>query len=191
MGNYLCCCFKASTSPPPSQSQSHSQKTNLVALKHSMNIEKIPLFSLKGKSFIAIPCNIYDGDTLSMVFYLDNRTLVKYRCRCLGYDSPEMKPALKNPNREAEKIAAVNAKNRFIELLHKNADGTVRIECHEFDKYGRLLVEIYNEIDTMSVNKIMIAEGHGYPYEGGTKQAFVGSDSSDKSDEMMVLVDVD
>ncbi len=180
MGANLCKCFFR-----PVSTLSSDTTDKLIALKKNVHVDKIPLFSLKGQSFLALPSNVYDGDTLSMVFFLSPTTMVKYRCRCLGYDSPEMKPALKNPNRDAEKIAAVQARNRFIELLQRHPHGLVRIECHEFDKYGRLLVEIHNEIDPISINKIMIAEGHGYPYEGRTKQAFV------ETDETLVMVDVD
>jgi endonuclease YncB( thermonuclease family) len=126
-------------------------------------------FSFIGESFIGIPVNIYDGDTLSIIF-VHNRKPVKYRCRALGYDSPEMKPLLSNVNREAEKVLAHKAKDRFIELLTKHSSKNIFIKCHEFDKYGRLLVEIWNNTDKESINTIMVNEGYGKPYTGGTKE---------------------
>ena len=126
-------------------------------------------FSFIGQSFVGIPANIYDGDTLSIIFVY-NGNPVKYRCRALGYDSPEMKPSLSNPNRIEEKELANAAKDRFIELLTKHADKNIFIKCHEFDKYGRLLVEIWNNVDKDSINTMMINEGHGKPYQGGTKE---------------------
>ena len=125
-------------------------------------------FSFVGKTFFAKPCNIYDGDTFSIIF-LHNNNVIKYRCRCLGYDSPEMKPSLSNPNRDKEKALAVRAKNRMTELLTKHEYGLVFVECFEFDKYGRILVRVYNMIDTKSINEIMIEEGHGKIYDGGKK----------------------
>jgi endonuclease YncB( thermonuclease family) len=125
-------------------------------------------FSFVGKTFYARACNIYDGDTFSIIF-LHNNTVIKYRCRCLGYDSPEMKPSLSNQNREKEKALAVIAKNRMTELLTKHESGLVFVECFEFDKYGRILVRVYNMIDTKSINEIMIEEGHGKIYDGGKK----------------------
>ena len=125
-------------------------------------------FSFVGKTFFAKPCNIYDGDTFSIIF-LHNNNVIKYRCRCIDYDSPEMKPSLSNPNREKEKALAVNAKNRFTELLTKHESGLVFVECFEFDKYGRILVQVYNMIDTKSINEIMVEEGHGKVYDGGKK----------------------
>ena len=125
-------------------------------------------FSFVGKTFFARPINIYDGDTFSIIF-LHNNNVIKYRCRCIDYDSPEMKPSLSNPNRDKEKALAVNAKNRFTELLTKHESGLVFVECFEFDKYGRILVRVYNMIDTKSINEIMVEEGHGKIYDGGKK----------------------
>ena len=130
--------------------------------------DKCDYFSFIGKTFYARACNIYDGDTFSIIF-LHNNEVIKYRCRCLGYDSPEMKPSLSNPNRDKEKELALNAKNRFTELLTKHESGLVFVECFEFDKYGRILVRVYNMIDTKSINEIMIEEGHGKNYDGGKK----------------------
>lgn len=141
-------------------------------LKKLENIDKtIPYFSFKGKKLKCRFCNIYDGDTFTIVFLYRNE-IIKYRCRCLGYDTPEMKPSLKAPNREKEIEAAKKAKARFIELLEKGKDGIIEVECFEFDKYGRILVNVYNGIDNNSLNNIMIKEGHGITYDGGTKEKF-------------------
>ena len=46
-----------------------------------------------------------------------------------------------------------------------NKDQLVYVKCFEFDKYGRLLADIFiNQDDTESVNKMMINNGHGYAY---------------------------
>ena len=95
--------------------------------------------------------------------------LIKYKCRCMGYDSAEMKPLLSNTNRIHEKELANKAKDRLTELLYKHSTKLIKIECLEFDKYGRLLINIWNMVDDKSINTIMIEEGHGKPYEGGTK----------------------
>lgn len=137
----------------------------------NVNEKDVKYFSFEGKRFTVKPCNIYDGDTFSIIF-LYNGILMKYRCRCLGYDTPEMKPSLKNPNREKEKEMAKKAKERFIELLGKGKDGLVEVECFEFDKYGRILVKVYNKVDDKSLNDIMIEEGHGLAYDGGKKESF-------------------
>ena len=145
------------------------KKSDVYILKQIVEPEHMQCFSFIGQSFVGIPVNIYDGDTLSIIFVY-NGIPVKYRCRALGYDSPEMKPLLSNPNRIKEKDLAHAAKERFIELLTKHPEKNIFIKCHEFDKYGRLLVEIWNNVNKDSINNIMINEGHGKVYDGGTKQ---------------------
>jgi endonuclease YncB( thermonuclease family) len=143
---------------------------NKIDLK-SVNEKDVKYFSFSGKRLIVKPCNIYDGDTFSILFEWKGE-IIKYRCRCLGYDTPEMKPSLKDPNREKEKEKAKEAKRRFEELLAKGKDGFVEVECSDFDKYGRILVTVYNGIDHKSINDIMIQEGHGLVYDGGKKNKF-------------------
>jgi len=143
--------------------------TDQSLLKNVIEPENMACFSFKGQSFIGIPTNVYDGDTLSIIFVYDGKP-IKYRCRALGYDSPEMKPLLSNPNREQEKLLASAAKDRFTQLLTKHPEKNIRITCHEFDKYGRLLVEIWNNVDILSINTIMVNEGHGKTYDGGKKE---------------------
>jgi len=140
-----------------------------IALIQNINPDDVPYFTFDKKIFYAHPCNIYDGDTFTIVFILNNFTF-KYKCRCLGYDSPEMKPLLSNPNRDHEKELALKAKKRLEELLTANSSGLVQVTCGPFDKYGRILVTINNGIDAESINDIMIKEGHGKPYNGGTKE---------------------
>ena len=128
----------------------------------------VPYFNFKNKSFIAKPCHIYDGDTFSVIFDYHGE-LIKYRCRCYGYDTPEMRPLLKNPNRDHEKKLAYAAKARIIELLEAHPSKLIRIECLDFDKYGRLLIKAFNNVNEKSINEIMVEEGHGKWYDGGTK----------------------
>lgn len=141
-------------------------------LKSIKNKDEMKCFSFKGQTFLGVPTNVYDGDTLSIIF-IYNGQQIKYRCRCLGYDSPEMKPSLQNPNRENEKVLAIAAKNRFTKLLKKSPDGIIRFECFDFDKYGRLLVKIWNQVDEKCINDIMIEEGHGKTYDGCKKESWI------------------
>jgi endonuclease YncB( thermonuclease family) len=136
-------------------------------LRH-LNTDDIKYFSFQGLTFDAKACNIYDGDTFSAVFVFRGEP-IKYRCRCMGYDSPEMKPPLSKPNRDEEMKHAKIAKARFTELLQKSPDGLIKLECLAFEKYGRILVNVYNNVDHDSLNTIMVREGHGKAYDGGHK----------------------
>ena len=67
------------------------------------------------------------------------------------------------------RAAAHKAKERFTELLQRGTDGLVEIHCGAFDKYGRILVTVYNESEAISINSTMLTEGHGKVYLGGHK----------------------
>lgn len=176
----LCCCIN-NRSMNTDDNKYNTNSTNNTSnddpkllefynkLKTINNPKDIDYFSFKGQIFYAKHCNIYDGDTFSIIFEY-NGEFIKYKCRCMGYDSPEIKPSLNNPNREYEKEIANKAKNRLEELLNKHETKLVKIECLDFDKYGRLLVYAWNMVDKTSINQIMIEEGHGKVYFGKKKE---------------------
>ncbi len=145
-------------------------KVNIINLK-DINEKDVEYFTFKGKRLRGKYCNVYDGDTFSLIFEYRGEVM-KYKCRCLGYDTPEMKPPLNSPNREKEIEMAKKAKQRFIDLMNKSSDGLIEVDCFEFDKYGRILVNVFNGVDTKSLNDIMVEEGHGLRYDGGTKTKF-------------------
>ena len=162
-----------------SYTNNNSKKEKLQINKLLLCNNDIPKFSLNGKLLPAkvFVEDIYDGDTFKACFWLGDN-ITKFSCRCLGYDSPEMKPKKDDPNRDKEKEAALKAKKRLIELMN-NCNNIIYLKAYQFDKYGRLLVEIYlNEKDAINnkedkcINNIMIKEGHGYEYDGGTKKKF-------------------
>ena len=144
---------------------------NLDKLK-SANKINTPIFSFNGLVTYGKAVDFYDGDTFNIIIsYYD--LLYHFKARMYGYDSPEMKPSLSLENREEIKKNAINAKNRLIELI--GSKEYFKVYCHEFDKYGRLLVSIFmNDNDNVynfnnTINSVMIKEGHGYSYYGGTK----------------------
>ena len=103
--------------------------------------------------------SVYDGDTFTVVF-VSKFKLYRRRCRCLGYDSPEMKSS--DP---IEKERAIEARDFLKEKL---PSGIFRIYVKGLDKYGRWLVEVY--INNTTLCETMISNNHGYAYHGGTKQ---------------------
>ena len=133
----------------------------------------VELFSLEGQTLQAKVVNVYDGDTCKIVIRMGGK-LVKFNCRMNGYDTPEMRPPKDQANRDDEIKAANAAKARLIELVMQD-DQLVIAKCGKFDKYGRLLVDIYDGGSTSSaksVNQLMIDEKYGYVYDGGTKKKF-------------------
>ena len=154
-------------------------------LKRATN-DSIQMFSLQNQSFMAKVVDVYDGDTCSVVIHQDNCRLTKFRVRCAGYDSPEMRPPKDLANREDVIQKAMLARNYFVskvtdcslvidklytkaemqDILRTNTK-IIHIQCGEWDKYGRLLADFY--VDGCHINADMIAQKHGYPYDGGKK----------------------
>lgn len=150
-------------------------------------------FSMNGKNMWGKVVYVYDGDTVHIVFKIDNE-LVKFNCRLSGIDSPEIVP--KNISdvkvKKEEELSAIKCRNYLIsrviliplekEIMNKNevkaicAKSThlVWVKCHEFDKYGRLLVELYDDPNSIkSFNQDMIEKKYAIGYNGGTKKQFI------------------
>jgi endonuclease YncB( thermonuclease family) len=167
--------------------ESNSLIDKLTTIK-DIDIEQ---YTLNNINTVGKIVDIYDGDTCRIVLLIDNK-LIKFNCRLIDLDTPEMKPSLTKPNREQEILNAHKCRNRLLQLLtnskcelnsimkkqdcQKLLDVNTKliyVKCHEFDKYGRLLVHLFpNENDTVSVNQILIDEGLAKQYNGGTKDIF-------------------
>jgi len=145
-----------------------------------------PFFDLKGNTYYVKVVEVYDGDTCYIVMRF-NKKFLKFKVRALGYDSPEMKPLKSDPNRDKiikmayksrdffiSKLTNINnyqdlSKKEVNNLLKKNTK-IIKMKCHGFDKYGRLLGEFFE--DNISINQEMINKSYGIPYDGGTKKSF-------------------
>jgi endonuclease YncB( thermonuclease family) len=148
----------------------------------------IPSFTFAGSIHPAKVVSCYDGDTFEAVMFIGEK-LWKFDCRMSGYDSPEIKPLKTVANRDSEKAAAVRAKtallsfvcdgvdslrtyaNKELDELVKQNKKVIELHCKQFDKYGRILVDIpISESDT--VNAWMVKNSYGYEYSGGTKKVW-------------------
>ena len=119
-------------------------------------------FSLNGYKTFAKCVHAYDGDTIHVVFKMPHSNEYnKWVIRMMGIDTPEIKS--KNTN---EKQLAVKARDFLRELI---LDKIIIIECLEFDKYGRLLGNLFIEGSDISISNMMIEKGYAKAYDGGTK----------------------
>lgn len=142
--------------------------------KHDIDIKTLesfdnttPKFTLKNAFKMCKIVDVYDGDTVRAVFS-HNGQFNKWTIRMYGYDSPEMRPSKKLENRDEIKKKAIESRDY---LKSKILNKIVYLHCLDFDKYGRVLGDIY--IDTLqecSVNTHMVNQHYGYPYFGGTKK---------------------
>lgn len=128
-------------------------------------------FDLNGYNTIGYCIDVYDGDTCKVIFTNpdNNTSFYKWTIRMMGYDAPELRGDTK-PN-------GIIVRDL---LRDKILNKCVFINCLGFDKYGRLLANLY-EIDVnecivkqdTSINEFILkqtAEYGTYPYFGGTKQ---------------------
>ena len=125
-------------------------------------------FSLNGEKILGKCVNVYDGDTVKIVLNLRiNDKLYKWNCRIARVDTPEIRTRNKQ---EKEMGYIVRDK-----LREKILDKIIMVKCLDFDKYGRLLVEIYEikEDDTKcNISDWLIDNNYAYVYNGGTKKSW-------------------
>jgi endonuclease YncB( thermonuclease family) len=112
----------------------------------------------------------YDGDTIKVCFAFAGK-FYKFPIRMLGYNCAEMKPPKTDPEYDAIKAKAIAARDYLRSLI---LGKVVFIQCFDYDKYGRILANVYLDhtlADQVCVNQMMIANGHGKPYTGvGAKE---------------------
>lgn len=98
---------------------------------------------------------VIDGDTIDALVDLGFDTWKKIRIRLYGIDAWESRT---RDLQEKEKGLA--AKNRLIEILNEE----FILVSHGVGKYGRCLGEIFEDINSDSINNLLISEGHAIPY---------------------------
>tara|TARA_B100001142_G_scaffold144962_1_gene145903 strand:- start:7817 stop:8251 length:435 start_codon:yes stop_codon:yes gene_type:complete len=121
----------------------------------------VPEFSFKDTTKEAKVVSVYDGDTVKVVFPLQEK-LYKWNCRLAGVDTPELRTRNK-----LEKTHGYLVRDK---LREKILNKVVIIKCFEFDKYGRLLISIYCDDDKLSINQWLIDNDYAFKYDGGTKK---------------------
>ena len=113
---------------------------------------------------------VVDGDTADVMIDLGFAVWTKARLRFKGVDTWEKRT--RNLEEKKKGIAASEFTKKHLELN----DGKFVIQSYGKGKYGRVLAEIFVNIDgeETSLNKLLIENGHAYEYEGGKKQLFKG-----------------
>ena len=121
----------------------------------------VGLFSFKGDAKQAKVVDVYDGDTIKVVFPVQGK-LYKFNCRIQHVDTPEIRTRNK-----LEKKYALKVRDH---LREKILGKIVNIVCDDFDKYGRLLIDI--KIENKLISEWLIANDYAFEYDGGTKKSW-------------------
>jgi endonuclease YncB( thermonuclease family) len=127
----------------------------------------VDTFTFDGRTVYAKVVEVYDGDTCKINMFLHSNILCKFTVRMMGYDCPEIKT-----RNSTEKHFATRSKNVLSSLI---LNKIVKLECLEFDKYGRILGRIITKDEQnndLDVNAFMINNCLGYGYQGDTKKSF-------------------
>ena len=115
------------------------------------------------------PLKIVDGDTIDSEIDLGFDIKVKKRVRFLGMNAPESRT-----KDLEEKARGLAAKDRVKALLEgcKN----IQLKSHGIGKFGRCLGEIMldmvdgqEKLTLVSLNELLIKEGHAVEYHGGKR----------------------
>jgi endonuclease YncB( thermonuclease family) len=128
---------------------------------------KVEKFSLENEYKKALVIDVYDGDTITVVFKHFDK-INSWKVRLLGINSPEIRPSRSLSNREDVILSAKKSRDYLSELI---LNKIIYIHCGKFDSFGRILAYIYlNKEDllntnfTNSVNKKMLLGGYAVEY---------------------------
>jgi endonuclease YncB( thermonuclease family) len=133
----------------------------LIKMELQSATDKTPKFTMNGKVVDAKIVSVHDGDSVHAVFEMFG-THYNWVCRIAHVDTPEV--TTKNIK---EKEFGLFVRDKLRELIMNKI---VKLNCLEFDKYGRLLVEISVPDLKPKVHEWLIDNKYAYTYEGKTKQ---------------------
>tara|TARA_B100000524_G_scaffold30010_1_gene14913 strand:+ start:5873 stop:6370 length:498 start_codon:yes stop_codon:yes gene_type:complete len=129
--------------------------------KSKSNSTKLPVYIPAFQDIKVI--KVYDGDTITISAKVQGDplgpTYYKWSVRFRGIDTPEIKGKTQD-----EKQAAIIARDA---LSNKILNKKILLKDVKYDKYGRLLADVY--LDKLCLNKWMLDNKYGVAYDGGTK----------------------
>lgn len=139
--------------------------------------ETTPLFNIQ-TGVKAKVISVYDGDTFTAAVSLPigeiapgtscgscgnidlQTTPVAFKCRIAAIDTPELRTRNKH-----EKQLGYIARDKVCDLI---MDKMVTLDCHGFDKYGRLLVSVF-EKSAGDIGLCLVGSKLAVQYNGGKK----------------------
>lgn len=133
---------------------------NLIKELNSLNINQVKKFSFENYETIIKVIKVIDGDTITAIFKFKDE-FYKTNFRINSIDTAEI-----HSTNENEKKFALDTKLYLNNLIiNKNLNA----KFLNFDKYGRILINIYLENNEL-LSDILIKGGFAKKYNGGTKE---------------------
>ncbi len=109
--------------------------------------------------------DVIDGDTIDVVIDLGFDIFTNKRIRLYGIDCPESRTTDLH-----EKKLGIEAKEYLKQLLGNASNVIIKtLSTDAYEKYGRVLGQVYIDSSAISVNDLMISRGYAWSYDGGTK----------------------
>ncbi len=153
---------------------------HLINIMENFNDTNTPVFSFNGINGMSRVVDITDGDTIKAIINFKD-SYYKIIVRLNNIDTCETKSKC-----EENKNLGIEAKKRLYNLITNKTIDTndkkqikqelnnncylIYLKCYDFDKYGRVLGDIYyNDTDDTSFSSILIKEKLAYVYGGKTK----------------------
>ena len=108
---------------------------------------------------------VVDGDTIDVAIDLGFDIFTNKRIRLAGIDCPESRTTDLH-----EKKLGTEAKEYLKQLIGNASNVVVKtLATDTYEKYGRVLGQVYIDSSAISVNDLLISRGYAWSYGGGTK----------------------
>jgi endonuclease YncB( thermonuclease family) len=120
----------------------------LIEELKKLTLKNVETFSLNGLNTYCKVLRIHDPDTFTVALKIGNE-YYKYNIRLNGIDAPELHSKIKKESL----VCKIGTEYISSKILNE----VIFIKCYSFDKYGRLLADLYiNENDSQSINQLLV-----------------------------------
>ena len=129
-----------------------------------LDTEDAPWLSMDGELSRCKVIDVYDCDTVTLLVVFGGK-VYKKRTRLANIDSAE----IRTRNLDEKKFGLDSKKWLSDKIMGKK----LWVRCGDWDKYGRLLGELFEDKECLiSINDEIVKNGYAYYYDGGKRKGF-------------------